>query len=228
MRPAGKRVFLEFQRSNIGSPDTHYESLRGTNLPIRSNLLETSHAEKTSKYRNYISRFPTVFPKPPAKEIKFKFNKNIFMPNNSPDVSRDAHDPAVQPNSPEFCPAGSVGHASQGGDLFGELSFLNINLRNANPHKLDNLTKSYNDIAIFLLNEIHINTEKIDIICPAGYKIKHSKADADLEAYCAVLYKEELDVFAHQIVPNCFFLCKVLFKFPDKKLFFRRIEIIPK
>jgi hypothetical protein len=57
------------------------------------------------------------------------------------------------------------------------LDFLNINLKSANPSKIDKLTKIYNQTPIFLLNELHLELTNIDLITPSGYKLYPGKPD---------------------------------------------------
>jgi hypothetical protein len=102
------------------------------------------------------------------------------------------------------------------------LDFLNSNLKTANPTKLDKLTKIYNNTAIFLLNELHLNIADIDLITPAGFKIYHGSADKKGQCYTAIMVKEELTKFIKQFeVPK--FFTKIFFSHEHLKIFFTSV-----
>ena len=186
------RLLAELYSNNHASAEKTYPNVGGYFQPKLTTLLEEEFEYDENNVKNYLP-----------------VNSNIVAPSSVYDCSNTSFDfSAAGINNP------NLPKPSRVPSIIASLEFLNINIRNATPKKLDILVKNSHQCAVFLINEIHLNVNHIDIICPAGYKIYHSEADSEKVCYAAVLIKEELAKYTTLIFKG-HFMCKVRVKLPQ-------------
>ena len=108
------------------------------------------------------------------------------------------------------CPNLDLEQVPKSVNSYHSMDFLNINFNKVTPQRLDILTKNYNEVCIFLLNELALPVDCVEKVTPAGYHIYHGEPDCDKQCYTAILVKEELVKFIKQIKVSPFF-CKIKF-----------------
>ena len=194
------RMFAELYLNKIATADTVYTRCLGENIPTLPSIAEKKKKSKVTMYRSYTTQYPDI----------------------SPGKSYDDVSAVQSSKKMILVPSDKKSKFSESKPVLNKLKFLNINLRNATPSKLDVLVKAYHGVAVFLLNEIHLNALQADIICPAGYTMYMSTPDVDSECYAAILVKEEMSKYI-KVLYRSFFCVKIVFSGKNLKYGFTSV-----
>jgi len=196
------KLLYQLYDSNLVNSSMYFHTAIGTQCPEVQTVLNESFDIKKSKWHNYISKYPisnantetTTTYTTPTYTATHKLCNNNEQRNNKK----------------TFFP------------MHPTLDFLNINLQKASPAKLDILTKNYNEVAFFLLNEIALKISDKELVTPAGYFLYTGPADSVGKCYSAILVKEELKAYIKEFPLSPFF-CKILFQHEAFKCFFTSV-----